>query len=224
MPRGKQPRGLCQLCGHETTRAAMARHLESCPRRTALIAQSTHPPETLLHLHVQEAWRGAFWLDLEVRGSATLKDIDTYLRAIWLECCGHLSRFSLGERSGAELGMGRRVGAAFAPGVSLMHIYDFGTSSETRLTCVGQRAGAPLSPHPIALLTRNIMPAEACVECGRPATHVCMACLFEESEWACRCAEHSASHNHDDYGDPLELINSPRLGMCGYTGPAEPPY
>jgi hypothetical protein len=22
----------------------------------------------------------------------------------------------------------------------------------------------------------------------------------------------------------LPVVNSPRLGMCGYTGPAEPPY
>lgn len=29
---------------------------------------------------------------------------------------------------------------------------------------------------------------------------------------------------HDDYGEPIELVNSPRLGMCGYTGPADPPY
>jgi hypothetical protein len=38
------------------------------------------------------------------------------------------------------------------------------------------------------------------------------------------CDEHVKNHPHDEYGDPLPLVNSPRLGMCGYDGPAEPPY
>ena len=27
-------------------------------------------------------------------------------------------------------------------------------------------------------------------------------------------------HPHDQYGEPIPLVNSPRLGMCGYDGPA----
>ena len=34
--------------------------------------------------------------DLEMRGSATLAKLDDYLRAIWLECCGYLSGFTIG--------------------------------------------------------------------------------------------------------------------------------
>ncbi|MBK6433513.1 hypothetical protein [Candidatus Amarolinea dominans] len=37
----------------------------------------------------QDAWGAAISLHLEMRGKATLKDLDEYLRAIWLECCGH---------------------------------------------------------------------------------------------------------------------------------------
>ncbi|WP_127011414.1 hypothetical protein ACF3DV_03465 [Chlorogloeopsis fritschii PCC 9212] len=28
----------------------------------------------------------------------------------------------------------------------------------------------------------------------------------------------------DNYGEPIPLVNSPRLSLCGYDGPAEPPY
>jgi len=31
-----------------------------------------------------------------MRGSATPDDLDAYLRAIWLECCGQPSQFSFG--------------------------------------------------------------------------------------------------------------------------------
>jgi hypothetical protein len=31
-------------------------------------------------------------------------------------------------------------------------------------------------------------------------------------------------HPHESYGEPTLLVNSPRVGLCGYEGPAEPPY
>jgi len=37
-----------------------------------------------------------------MRGSATLAKLDDYLRAIWLECCGHLSKFTIGGWGGGE--------------------------------------------------------------------------------------------------------------------------
>lgn len=205
----------------------MARHLAACPKRGALVAaaeQSKRKSEPLYHLRMQDAYSGDFWLDAEVRGSATLKDIDSYLRAIWLECCGHLSRFSVGGWGGVELAKSRRVDAAFRGDVELTHIYDFGTSSETRIKLVGQRSGAPLSARPMFLLARNLMPEAACLECGQPATHLCMECVIELDSSGMLCAQHASSHPHEDYGEPMELVNSPRLGMCGYTGPAEPPY
>ncbi len=39
------------------------------------------------------------------------------------------------------------------------------------------------------------------------------------------CDKHADEDPHvDDYGDPLEIFNSPRSGMCGYDGPAQAPY
>ena len=84
MPRGAQSRGQCAFCGYTTTKGSMPRHLAACPQRQAQIssaAQTNRKPETLYHLRMQDAYASDFWLDLEVRGSATLKDIDAYLRA-----------------------------------------------------------------------------------------------------------------------------------------------
>jgi hypothetical protein len=227
MPRGKQSRGRCAFCGYETTKGSMGRHLAACPQRAERIAEaerSKRKPEALHHLRMQDAFSGDFWLDVEVRGSATLKDIDSYLRAIWLECCGHLSQFSVGGWSGQEIGKSRRVEAVFTGDVELTHIYDFGTSSETRIKALGQRTGAPLSARPMALLARNLMPETSCIECEQPATHLCMECMIEHDSPGTLCEQHASAHPHEDYGEPLELVNSPRMGMCGYIGPADPPY
>ncbi len=159
-----------------------------------------------------------------MRGSKTLQDLDTYLRAIWLECCGHMSQFSLGGGFAREVGKRRKLSDIFKDEGELTHIYDFGTSSETIVKCVEMREGKPLTSKPIVLMARNNPPEYACVECGKPATHLCMECLIEEQTEGTLCDEHTKSHPHDNYGDPLPLVNSPRLGMCGYDGPADPPY
>src|SRR5438045_3051287 len=48
-----------------------------------------------LHLTVEDREIGAYWLHLEAGPTATLEDLDLYLRRIWLECCGHLSAFQI---------------------------------------------------------------------------------------------------------------------------------
>ncbi len=227
MSRGKQSRGTCIYCGQEIAKGGMTKHLAACTQRKAAIEKAESgkaASETLYHLRVQDAYANVFWLDLEVRDSTTLQQIDNYLRAIWLECCGHLSQFSVGGWSGNEIGKRRRVSDVFKPGVELTHIYDFGTSSETLIKFVETREGKPTTSHPIALMARNVMPEATCIECGKPASWLCIECLYEEDTAGTLCDEHAKTHPHDNYGAPMPLVNSPRVGMCGYEGPAEPPY
>lgn len=227
MPRGTSTPGTCTFCGQAVTKQVGARHRSSCPDfQTALQSaeRSRRDAERLYELRVQDAQGGQFWLDLEMRGSATLKDLDDYLRAIWLECCGHMSQFSMGGWGGDEVPKRRRAMDVLRPGLELTHIYDFGTTSESRIKLAGVREGRPIDGHPLALLARNVMPAATCIECGQPASFLCMECVTEHERWGTLCDAHAATHPHEDYGEPLHLVNSPRLGLCGYTGPAEPPY
>ena len=227
MPRGKPSRGKCAYCGAEIAKSGVPRHLTACAKRQTImdrVEREKTKSETLYHLRIQDAWRGEFWLDLETRGYSTLMDLDAYLRCIWLECCGHLSRFSVGGWRGEDISMRRRADDVFKRCIELTHIYDFGTSSETLIKVVGKREGKPATTRPIALMARNLMPEAKCIECEQPAAWLCMECLIEEDVWGTLCNEHAQSHPHDVYGEPIRLVNSPRLGMCGYDGPAEPPY
>jgi hypothetical protein len=120
--------------------------------------------------------------------------------------------------------MSRTLDAAFKSGDELTHIYDFGTESVTQVRPIGQRQGKPITKHPIVLLMRNAMPACECLECQQPAGWLCMECVIEDQVWGTLCDKHAKTHPHEDYGEPIPLVNSPRLGLCGYEGPAEPPY
>ncbi len=229
MPRKKQTRGYCVYCDKEMTRGGLARHLKTCSERQKIIAAADADKQgvrqNIYHLQVQDAWGGDFWLHLEMNGESRLKDLDRYLRAIWLECCGHLSGFWIGDAwRGQELNMGAIVKRTFKPDLELTHIYDFGTSSETLVKVVDVRTGKPTTPHPIALMARNEFEQPPCIECGEPANWLCIECMYEDDVWGVLCDEHAETHPHDNYGEPMPLVNSPRVGLCGYEGPAEPPY
>lgn len=227
MPRRTQSRGLCVFCHASMTRSGLAKHLATCSARQQLILHTDTQrgkERFLYHLQVQDAWSGDFWLHLEMDGAAPLLDLDTYLRAIWLECCGHLSQFSIGGWDGEAMSMKRKITDVFTPGVVVTHIYDFGTSSETLIKAVGTRTGRPLSKHPIFLMARNHPPEEVCMECQQHASALCLECIYDLEASGFLCDHHAKNHPHDNYGDPMPLVNSPRVGMCGYDGPAEPPY
>lgn len=218
--------GECAYCGKKSTRGGMARHLRTCAVRKERVSAAGQKPgksRPFVHLQVQDSWTGGYWLQLEMDGSATLADLDHYLRAVWLECCGHLSQFSVGNRFGEELDFDARARDVFKPGVELTHMYDFGTTSYTLVRAADVRSGKPTTEHPVVLMARNAPPPIPCEECGARSTQLCMACAEEDGDWAPLCDAHAKEHEHG-VEDMMPPVNSPRLGMCGYGGPAEPPY
>jgi hypothetical protein len=78
--------------------------------------------------------------------------------------------------------------------------------------------------HPLTLLIRNVPPVYECQECQQPAVRLCMECVYEDGAEGTLCERHAENHPHEEYGEPMPLVNSPRMGLCGYCGPAEPPY
>ncbi len=120
-------------------------HLASAPGPFA-ISGSDEATETLYHLRVDDEWAPPFWLDLEMRGAAPLEALDSYLRSIWLECCGHLSQFTTGGWGSRDLSTSRTADAVFSSETELVHLYDFGTTSETRIRVMDEREGAPTAP------------------------------------------------------------------------------
>jgi hypothetical protein len=75
----KQSKGICHYCEKQYAKGGMIRHLRACLKRGDAIERvGLSGKEKLYHLRVQDSWSNDFWLDLEVRGSATLRDLDHY--------------------------------------------------------------------------------------------------------------------------------------------------
>lgn len=86
--------GTCALCGKRTSKAGLTRHLKTCP---AEFDKTSEKPTRLVHLRVQDAYSPLYWLDVEVKANTPLRTLDKFLREVWLECCGHLSMFRVGN-------------------------------------------------------------------------------------------------------------------------------
>ena len=206
--------GICSLCNAKYAKAGMTRHLKSCIRKNLLDqSQKSNRQQAFFHILVTGYYSPDYWLHLKVNCRTNLGTLDQFLRDIWLECCGHMSAFS---HKGSELGMRRKLEDVLEPGMDLFHEYDFGTTTELLVKVLGKYEGPFEKNEPIQILSRNEAPEIPCDECGKaPAVEICTECQWEKGGWLCQaCAE-----THDcDEEMRLPVVNSPRTGVCGYTG------
>lgn len=193
----------------------MTRHLEACDRP---VAGGKH-----FHLVVQARYSTAYWIHLAAPVDAPLSKVDDFLRHIWLECCGHLSAFEIAGRRYSvapmaeldEKGMRPALSRVLDVGTKFSYEYDFGTTTALELKAVAVREGGTPGGK-IQLLARNDKPEVPCDRCGKKtATQICTECDASENGWLCDdCA---ATHECDPEMF-LPVVNSPRVGVCGYTG------
>ncbi len=97
-------KGVCSFCKGEIEKAKMTQHLKYCKQRVTEIATELESTPALkktrlFHILVEGRYNPQYWMHLELSASDTLADLDDFLRAIWLECCGHLSEFTIGGTS-----------------------------------------------------------------------------------------------------------------------------
>ena len=201
--------GVCALCGHRATKTKMMAHVETCVAADDEVGQS----QPLVVLRFYAAGEPRYWLIIEAKADAQLADVDELLRQLWLECCGHRSAFRVGRR---ELAMTTATAIAFARAASMVEYeYDFGSTTALTGELVGKRQGW-IGGASIRLLARNEPPVWPCADCKAPATVVCPYCI--DSEDGLFCDAHADVHEHAGDEVYLPVVNSPRMGVCGYTG------
>lgn len=196
--------GNCYICGMEAKKTVMKNHI---------LKMHGGGDEPCFLLAIEGADNSDYWLIVDVALDKSLSALDTFLRKIWLECCGHMSEFNRGGY-GNNVGKSRKL-ADFMPGEKIFHIYDFGATTETRISFTAKTM-RPKQRSAVRLLARNIPPQLACKECAKPAEFICCECggMYEGAFYCTECAdEHECGQDM-----MLPITNSPRSGECGYTG------
>ncbi len=221
--------GKCFLCGQTFAKNAIVRHLKTCPPAHE---SGGGRPARLFHLQVEGAYAPGYWMHIEIPAAAALYHLDDFLRAVWLECCGHLSAFTIkGIRYELDTGMvdamwkdffgpsqptksmKNKLYQVLASGDTFTHEYDFGTTTELKLKVIGEREGS-LPKEKIRILARNYAPAVPCSKCEQPAEWL----YTLDAPSQPYCSAHARRHREWEDGF-LPLVNSPRTGECGYSGP-----
>ncbi|MCJ7700389.1 MAG: plasmid pRiA4b ORF-3 family protein [Anaerolineales bacterium] len=223
----KQSYGFCEICGHRTTKGHMLTHLQKCLGNQAEMKGDL---SQLVQLRIEVVYLPMYWLDIEMKADATLMDLDNFLRGIWLECCGHMSQFHIKDYHylepyeasyqiwSQEGSMDIVLSAALGHETdSFEYEYDFGSTTHLKLRVVAKRGGQT-NKDGLRLLARNEQPDWRCTKCDQPAKHICVYCAYEDE--AVFCDNHWEEHGCDEEYS-LPVVNSPRTGVCGYTGPGE---
>jgi hypothetical protein len=214
--------GVCRFCLKTFSGRGMGRHLIACQakkqqdRQDAANGQS---PVTIYQIRIRSY--KPFWLHLEMQATATLDDLDSFLRDIWLECCGHLSQFRIDDRSylvpmamehwwdPEAKSMDVQLQKVLRAKDSFEYEYDFGSTTYLEGQVYAVREG--VLKDKVRILARNNMPELQCTDCGAEATDICVEC------WDLFCTKCLVDHEGGEEMT-LPVVNSPRMGVCGFSG------
>ncbi len=205
-------RGCCVHCNKDFPSTGMGQHLAAC--------LGTGPA---LHIAV-DVGPGTWWMHLALAPSATLRHLDDFLRATWLECCGHLSGFDIGGvRFESSLGgageywgakprsMAAKTSTVLPVGSAFGYEYDFGSTTTLRGRVIGR---TPTGAAKVTLLARNEPILWPCATCRAPATRICPFCGL----MGCAACKSPCGCLRDFAEESLPVVNSPRMGVCAYSG------
>ncbi|UWX63586.1 plasmid pRiA4b ORF-3 family protein [Deinococcus rubellus] len=214
-----QSRGMCRNCGYIGTKASMTKHQAVCEARSSG-SQGEHE---VYRLRVSGSLRPQYWLDVDMPVNATLDDLDGFLRGIWLDCCGHLSEFTIGPQDDDNFdpfkpprrGKPPTLNKLLSVGDKFGYTYDFGSSTELKVHVQARETVGGQAQEKVRLLARNLPPALACSECGVPAQWVHSWDDDEETDGLTFSCNKHGKRTRDEQ---LPVVNSPRMGMCGYEG------
>ena len=239
----------CRLCDRMLGKRQMTSHLKACWDHHAKSVTGKATPRWF-HLIVEGHYAPDYWLHLQAPANCTFDDLDGLLRAIWLECCNHLSAFEFPKkRLRFQLETQLDIAAMFqemararlqsmtvdyASDDALMDqtlgsrlkpgvvfSHQYDFGSTTKLALrVVGEHAAPALAGKLKVLARNEPPANKCSNCAKPATQFCQQCAEDGEGDLCD----ACVKRHDCSEDMvMPLINSPRTGVCGYCGPSREP-
>jgi hypothetical protein len=214
----KQSKGKCTKCNEDISPTKAADHCLKC------ILQSPAPSQLENAYLMRISWGellNLYWMYLAITKETSLEQLDRFLRNTWLECCGHLSKFTIaGHRYMSHTESGRpspsmktKIDQLVTPGSIFAYTYDMGSSTNLELEVIEAIA---ISSKKIAILMRNNPPCFFCEICENPAEVICSIC----GDRTCSdcIEEHSCVVEEGDTYMLMPLANSPRAGVCGYTG------
>lgn len=213
--------GKCYICKNEFTKSGIQKHLSKCNNLGDGKCK-------YFLLKVEDYYRKDYWLYLQAKDTLPLNELDNFLRDIWLECCGHLSSFTIDNvlydkvydddmfYCDNEDMNDYKLKDVLNKGMNFIHEYDFGSTTKLKIKVVDKYTGID-QLEGISLLARNNKTKYECETCGENATYIITDYYYENFKPLCNNCMEDLSDEEDDMIF-IPITNSPRMGVCGYSG------
>ena len=221
--------GKCYCCGKDINGRTAKRHILSCKNRLNNIVENLNKSKVnkdkFIIKMVDKYNPSVYTIYLSIDKGTTLRNLDTFLRDVWMECCGHLSAFeinnvtySCNEGSDEDFfsddeTMDINLKDTISIGDKFDYSYDYGSTSTILLEVISEYTTGN-SESTIEILARNNENKPICYKCDNEAKYM----DYENQEFVCKeCVEEEVEED-DEFLTELGYTNSPRDGVCGYEG------
>ncbi|TQE67644.1 hypothetical protein [Leptospira noguchii] len=206
--------GICAYCNKEIPKnsGSIKTHISKCDGKNKTKKSESFRYMILL---IEGKYNPEYWLVVKAKPDTSLKKIDSFIRNIWVECCDHLSAFAEGRND--DIKMGKKIEQVFEKGFKVDYVYDFGSSTELSLSLIDEIEDE--DEKDIKIIFRNKDIDFKCSHCDNNAVMICPFCIYNESGFLCKsCIKDHECVEKEGEDLLLPIVNSPRVGECGYTG------
>lgn len=190
--------GKCYFCNKQITNRSAKRHILTCENRKNIVEKSVkkakNTKEQFILKIVDKYNPSTYYIYIDIDVNLTLRVLDTFLRDVWMECCGHLSKFNIDGITyacdgaleetfyGEEESFDVLLKEVLYSNSKIKYSYDFESTSEVVIEVVDKIETAENSSS-IEILARN-----------------------------------NEVKDDEEYEGYEGYTNSPRDGVCGYVG------
>lgn len=223
--------GKCYYCNRELDKRGIKRHLNSCKarkERIEVLPCKNNKKDNYYMIEISDKYRKQdYWMYIACHKESKLSDIDDFLRRVWLECCGHLSKFTIDGVvydcimdedfkpndfyvGSEEQSTNIKLKQILDVGTNFSYAYDFGDTTALEGKVVDSFIYYTEDKN-IEIMARHDNPRYECFNCENDAQYfsyetgpICIECA-DDAEWL------------NELGD----LSSPRCGICGYDGTRE---
>lgn len=205
-------KGICSYCRTAIPKniRSIMKHISDCKA----IVNSKRPVSPHMILMIEAKYIQFYWMVIKAKPDTRMETVDQFLKDIWVECCWHLSEFS---ESGHNISMDKKISDVFLYGNKIDYIYDFGSPTEITLSLI--QSVDMINDKAIQVILQNEEIEFKCSYCGKKASDLCQYCSETEDIALCEaCRENHECFIEEEEDCLVPIHNSPRLGVCGYTG------
>jgi hypothetical protein len=229
-----ETKGICLYCNQTISKSLFTKHFQK--HLNEKIKTNKPGSSFLLKVETEKAWGPTpYFLFLWIDGEAKLNVLDDFLRNIWLECCGHMSSFTIAgyKKSKNRMWNFFEANELLQKGKTKEHEklmesssgelpksakvntkfyknlkldYLYDFGSTTALLITVLAEYPIIADEKIILLTRNTIPEIKCGVCNKlNATKICTAHEYDENNLFCESCAKKYEKECDDFADYASL-------------------